>query len=70
MSKKQGKNRQPEKIIHDSELTAIENENDPLSIYLKQISYYSLLSQEEEQEIGARILELKEIIAAAEDMKP
>ncbi len=37
-------------------------DNDPLSIYLKQISYYPLLSQEDEQSIGSRILVLRDII--------
>ena len=43
------------------------SENDPLALYLKQISRYNLLTVDEEQEIGERIDDLKEAIEAMQE---
>lgn len=42
-------------------------ENDPLALYLKQISRYTLLTVDEEQEIGERIDDIKETMDAMEE---
>ena len=58
--------REPEgrMIRHHDEEFGEQSENDPLALYLKQISYYNLLTMDEEQSIGERIDDIKETIEA------
>lgn len=49
--------------LHDHDTM---KESDPLTLYLKQISNYPLLSKEEELKIGEQIMTMKEIIADLE----
>jgi len=43
----------------DDDTREVNNESDPLALYLKQISRYSLLTIAEEQDIGIRVEKLQ-----------
>ncbi|MDC7220532.1 MAG: sigma-70 family RNA polymerase sigma factor [Spirochaetales bacterium] len=54
-------------VRHREEEYGEQSESDPLALYLKQISRYSLLTMDQEQEIGERIDDIKETIETMED---
>jgi len=49
-------------VHHSEEEYGEQSESDPLALYLKQISRYNLLTVDEEQEIGEKIDDIKEVI--------
>jgi RNA polymerase primary sigma factor len=54
-------------VRHHEEEYGEQSENDPLALYLKQISRYSLLTMDQEQEIGERIDDIKETIEVMDE---
>jgi hypothetical protein len=50
--------------VDDDEFPKIQQEKDPLYLYLKQISRYPLLKAEQERSISQQIAELKRTLAS------
>ncbi len=54
-------------VRHPDDEIGEQSENDPLALYLKQISFYDLLTMDQEQAIGERIDDIKETIEAMDE---
>ena len=54
-------------LANDRDYSESGSESDPLALYLKQISRYSLLTVHQEQDIGQRISEGKEMMARLDE---
>ena len=54
-------------VRHPDDEIGEQSESDPLALYLKQISFYDLLTMDQEQAIGERIDDIKETIEAMDE---